>query len=141
MRSGVVTIFWLQVSLRGQPVSVVPVQDPLVIGRDAEGLVVDDPTVSRRHLVVEPSRDVLVCRDLGSANGTFVDGERISGAVHLRAGARIRLGESELVVHEGRATGSTGSASGFGPIPERPSEGLRDLGRAGRRTYLPRPPQ
>jgi pSer/pThr/pTyr-binding forkhead associated (FHA) protein len=137
-----VTIFWLQVSLRGQPVSVVPVQDPLVIGRDAEGLVVDDPTVSRRHLVVEPGRDVLVCRDLGSANGTFVDGERIEGAVSLRAGARIRLGESELVVHEGRDTGASPGQPGPGSdVHERPSEGVRDLGRAGRRTHLPRPPR
>jgi pSer/pThr/pTyr-binding forkhead associated (FHA) protein len=137
-----VTIFWLQVSVRGQPVAVVPVQRPLVIGRDAEGLIVDDPTVSRRHLVVEPGKDVLVCRDLGSANGTLVDGERITGAVHLRAGDRIRLGESELVVHEGRNTASGAAAAPGSPadVHERPSEGVRDLGRAGRRTYLPRPP-
>jgi pSer/pThr/pTyr-binding forkhead associated (FHA) protein len=136
-----VTIFWLQVSLRGQPVSVVPVQQPLVIGRDAEGLVVDDPTVSRRHLVVEPGRDVLVCRDLGSANGTFVDGERVTGAVHLRAGSRIRLGESELVVHEGRDTGAATSSGQAANAQERPSEAMRDLGRAGRHTYMPRPPR
>jgi pSer/pThr/pTyr-binding forkhead associated (FHA) protein len=136
-----VTIFWLQVSERGQPARVVPVQQPLVIGRDAEGLVVDDPTVSRRHLVVEPGRDVLVCRDLGSANGTFVDGERISGAVHLRAGARIRLGESELVVHEGRATGAAAGPGQPADVHERPSEAMRDLGRAGRHTYLRRPPR
>jgi pSer/pThr/pTyr-binding forkhead associated (FHA) protein len=136
-----VTIFWLQVSLRGQPVSVVPVQNPLVIGRDAEGLIVDDPTVSRRHLVVEPGRDVLVCRDLGSANGTFVDGERITGAVHLRAGSRIRLGESELVVHEGRDTGAASSSGQAADVHERPSEAVRDLGRAGRRPYPQRPPR
>jgi pSer/pThr/pTyr-binding forkhead associated (FHA) protein len=135
------TIFWLQVSERGQPARVVPVSRPLVIGRDAEGMVIDDPTVSRRHLVVEPGRDVLVCRDLGSANGTFVDGERINGAVYLRAGARIRLGESELVVHEGRATDASTASPGGGDGLERPSEAVRDLGRAGRRTFLPRPPR
>jgi pSer/pThr/pTyr-binding forkhead associated (FHA) protein len=139
------TIFWLQVSERGQPARVVPVQRPLVIGRDAEGLVVDDPTVSRRHLVLEPTRDVLVCRDLGSANGTFVDGQRIEGIVHLAAGARIRLGESELVVHEGRVTGAgaqQGPPGSTADVHERPSAGLRDLGRAGRRTYIPpRPPR
>jgi pSer/pThr/pTyr-binding forkhead associated (FHA) protein len=134
------TIFWLQVSVRGQPVAVVPVQQPLVIGRDAEGLIVEDPTVSRRHLVVEPGKDVLVCRDLGSANGTFVDGERIQDAVHLRAGSHIRLGESELVVHEGRVTGAAAASGAPNDVHERPSEGVRDLGRAGRRTFVPRPP-
>jgi pSer/pThr/pTyr-binding forkhead associated (FHA) protein len=136
------TVFWLQLSERGLGARVVPVQGPLVIGRDCDGLQVDDPTVSRRHLAIEPRRDALVCIDLGSANGTFVDGQRIGRQpVPLSPGSRIRLGESELVVHRGRDTspGPRPEPSAPGDPHERPSEGVRDLGRAsGGRPHLPR---
>jgi pSer/pThr/pTyr-binding forkhead associated (FHA) protein len=137
-----VTVFWLQLSERGLGARVVPIQGPLVIGRDCDGLRVDDPTVSRRHLAIEPRHDLLVCIDLGSANGTFVDGRRIGRQpVPLSAGSHIRLGESELVVHHGRDTapGPRPDPQGPGDPHERPSEGVRDLGRgSARRPQGPR---
>ena len=99
-------IYWLQVSEPGHPSRVVPVDSRLEAGRDCDGLLILDPTVSRRHLWLEPAPDGLVCVDMGSANGTYVDGERISQPVALRAGNVVKLGETELVVHEGHQTSS-----------------------------------
>jgi pSer/pThr/pTyr-binding forkhead associated (FHA) protein len=133
------TLFWVQVTARGVPAGVIPVHGAVTVGRDGDGLVLDDPTVSRRHLELTPSGEALVCRDLGSANGTFVDGVRIDEPRPLTAGARITVGQSELVVHQGRATvpgpSSTGTAGEGRPADApRPSTAVRALGQAGRRT-------
>jgi pSer/pThr/pTyr-binding forkhead associated (FHA) protein len=137
-----VTLFWVQVTARGVPAGVVPVHGPVVVGRDGEGLVLDDPTVSRRHVELTPAGETLVCRDLGSANGTFVDGVRIDEPRPLTAGARITVGQSELVVHQGRATvpgptGAAGAGTGRAADGPRPSTAVRALGQAGRRHHRP----
>jgi|SRR4051794_30495084 pSer/pThr/pTyr-binding forkhead associated (FHA) protein len=136
------TLFWVQVTARGVPAGIVPVHGPVVVGRDGEGLVLDDPTVSRRHLELTPDGEALVCRDLGSANGTFVDGVRLDAAASLTAGARITVGQSELVVHEGRAAAPGAAApprTGERRVADgpRPSTAVRALGQAGRRTRRP----
>jgi len=68
---------------------------PLVLGREPEddGIALDDPEVSRRHAVVEPSADGWAVRDLESHNGTYLDGVRCVGGV-LRHGSVLRLGRS-----------------------------------------------
>ena len=68
-----------------------------IIGRGQNcDVVLDDGRVSRQHarLVVSDSA-VMLC-DLGSVNGTFVNGRRIRGEQSLAPGDRIRLGGSEL---------------------------------------------
>lgn len=135
------SIFWLQVTEPGHPSRVVPVEARLEVGRDCDGLQLDDPTVSRRHLWLDPAPDGLICVDMDSANGTLVDGEPILQPVALRAGNVIRLGETELVVYEGHET--SGVAPGTGAVvdpTERPSEGLRDLNRASSKTYVAKTP-
>lgn len=134
------SIYWLQVTEPGHPSRVVPVENRLEVGRDCDGLQLDDPTVSRRHLWLDPAPDGLICVDMGSANGTLVDGERIEQPVALRAGNVIRLGESELVVHEGHQTTATAAEPEATIDPhERPSEGLRDLNRASAKTFVRKP--
>ena len=66
-----------------------------------------DRTVSRVHCVVEPVASRWCVRDLSSRNGTFVNGERVWGAVPLRAGDEIRVGTVRFVVRidEGVAPG------------------------------------
>ncbi|GAB2886864.1 FHA domain-containing protein [Nocardioides pacificus] len=62
------------------------------IGRTrTSDIVVDDPLVSRRHATLELGQRV-VLRDLGSFNGTFVNGQRVVGAVELHPGAEVILG-------------------------------------------------
>ena len=61
------------------------------------GIVVTDPTVSRLHAELETKYDGLWLRDLGSRNGTFVDGLQVLGA-RVPDKGKIRLGSTEFVV-------------------------------------------
>jgi pSer/pThr/pTyr-binding forkhead associated (FHA) protein/uncharacterized RDD family membrane protein YckC len=70
-----------------------------VIGRSRACLVqIAETTVSRQHaiFVVEPGKVRL--RDLGSSNGTFVNGQRVEGEIPLADGDRVVVGEAELVL-------------------------------------------
>ena len=131
------SVFWLHVTEPGHPSRVVSVDSRLEVGRDCDGLQLDDPTVSRRHLWLEPAPDGLILVDMGSVNGTFVDGDKVGQPIALRAGNVIKLGETELVVHEGHQT----SASNEGgqvvvDTHERPSEAVRDLKNASAKHYV-----
>ena len=79
-----------------------------VLGRVDDGVVwIESPTVSRRHarILVEEGRAVL--EDLGSKNGTFVRGERISAPTPLVDGDVIRLGRVSLTLYAVRADQTT----------------------------------
>jgi FHA domain/Protein of unknown function (DUF3662) len=66
------------------------------IGRSEEGeIVLLDPSVSRTHAVVEVEGGAAVVRDLGSTNGTFVNGRRVERQA-LRDGDELRLGNTRL---------------------------------------------
>jgi len=68
----------------------------LVIGSGPEaGLVLRDRAVSARHLSLRPRGGDLELRDLGSRNGSWVDGVRVTEA-RLRGPARLRLGRTDL---------------------------------------------
>jgi DNA-binding NtrC family response regulator len=69
--------------------------EALVLGREpeGEGIALDDAEASRRHAVVEPSADGWAVRDLGSHNGTWLDGQRVETGP-LRHGSLLRLGRS-----------------------------------------------
>ena len=70
-----------------------------VIGRSRACLVqIAETTVSRQHaiFVVEPGKVRL--RDLGSSNGTFVNGGRVDGEIPLADGDRVVVGETEIVL-------------------------------------------
>jgi hypothetical protein len=58
--------------------------------------VIEDPGVSRRHARVRTGSGAVTVEDLGSSNGTFVNGERISRAVELAAGDEIQVGGTVL---------------------------------------------
>src|SRR5260221_2091183 len=59
-------------------------------------VVLLDSTVSRLHAVIECYPTGFCVRDLGSANGTFVNGEPVRGETRLRTGDELRLGDSRL---------------------------------------------
>ena len=70
-----------------------------VIGRSRSCTVqIAETTVSRQHaiFVVEPGKVRL--RDLGSSNGTFVNGGRVDGEIPLADGDRVVVGETEIVL-------------------------------------------
>jgi pSer/pThr/pTyr-binding forkhead associated (FHA) protein len=66
---------------------------PIEIGRDqSAGLVLDDDLVSRRHVRVTPADGGAVAEDLGSSNGTFVNGEEIHLPTQLSPGDHLLVG-------------------------------------------------
>ena len=76
----------------------IPPRRTLVVGRaDDCDLPIADPTVSRRHAELDATDAGLRLRDLGSTNGTFVDGRRVTEAVAL-PGAEIAFGKVGFVL-------------------------------------------
>src|SRR5580704_5526387 len=70
------------------------VADEVTIGRQATSeLCVGDLSVSRQHCVIEPGREGFQIRDLGSNNGTFVNGRRVDQCI-LAYGDKIRVGDT-----------------------------------------------
>ena len=59
-------------------------------------LVLEDAFASTRHARLIPQGDVIVLEDLGSTNGTYLNGEPLRGAQPLHEGDRIRIGDSEF---------------------------------------------
>ncbi len=101
----------------------------VIVGREGADLTIADAELSRRHVAIRPSGGGVVVEDLGSTNGTMVDGERITAPVTLFGDAKVRVGQSELDVEVGaglsptvaRATPTavrpTARPSAAGPLP------------------------
>lgn len=84
----------------------------VILGRDTSaGIVVDDEEVSRRHTSVELAGDSVRVEDLGSTNGTFLNGERIEGSRELKNGDKVRLGQTVFEVQMEQPEGATKIAS------------------------------
>jgi pSer/pThr/pTyr-binding forkhead associated (FHA) protein len=77
---------------------------PILIGRGSGDLTLADAAVSDRHAELRPGEPGVVVQDLGSTNGTFVDGERVTGAVTLTRDATVRIGSSEIALEIPAAT-------------------------------------
>ena len=80
--------------------SIIEVAAATVVGRDeGSGIRLDrDEFASARHARIEPHRDGVWVNDLGSSNGTYVNGARLKDARLLRPGDVVRIGETELEV-------------------------------------------
>ncbi|MDX2066127.1 MAG: FHA domain-containing protein [Fimbriimonadaceae bacterium] len=80
------------VSLQGD---VIPLEPVTTVGREAGlGLsLTTESTVSRRHAELRLSGPELIVTDLGSSNGTYVNGQRITAPTPVRPGDRVQFGE------------------------------------------------
>jgi pSer/pThr/pTyr-binding forkhead associated (FHA) protein len=112
----------------------------IVIGRGDVDFVIDDPELSRRHTVVRPAGTGVVVEDLGSRNGTWVDGKRITEPITVSRTSTLRLGTSEIALEVAAAAATqvraaTGAESPAGaatdvvaeeaePPRERPAGGV-----------------
>lgn len=73
-------------------------QSELVMGRDCEGLLIADSEVSRRHLRLRRRGIAVEVADLGSTNGTFLDGSRLVDPQLIDSGARLTIGDTTVDV-------------------------------------------
>src|SRR6185503_3852 len=81
--------------------ALAPPESSLVIGRGDEcGWVIVDEDLSRTHAEVRRGWDGVTVVDLGSKNGTRVDGERIAEPTAVRDGALITMGKLALRFHD-----------------------------------------
>lgn len=92
-----------------QPTSLVPVleidgqryslnADSVVLGRSNEAdIVVDDTGVSRRHLEIRRDGGTTYAVDLGSTNGSYINGQRLQGSAALHDGTAITMGRTKIV--------------------------------------------
>ena len=94
----------------------------ITIGRSARNdLCIPDPFASRVHAEVRREGDEYVLQDLGSANGTLYNGATVEGVVHLTAGGRIQIGETEIIFDDGTfnsGMGATMITDNTGTLPE-----------------------
>jgi adenylate cyclase len=88
------------VAIAGDRCLVLPNGRSLLVGRAvACDLAISDPTISRRHAEMELFAGSILVRDLGSTNGTFVNGERVREAL-APPGSRIAFGKVDFEVVE-----------------------------------------
>jgi serine protease Do len=89
--SGVPTVLGVAGSRAGERF---PLESALVLGRGHVDVIVDDAKVSRRHAELRPVDGRIQIMDLGSVNGTAVNGMPLGGPVWLNDGDVIQLGDS-----------------------------------------------
>ena len=83
----------------------------LTVGRETADIVIADEELSRRHALLRANGGALVIKDLGSLNGTWVDGRRIDGPTVLSHGMEFKVGGTVGRVELGEPQATRLSAS------------------------------
>ena len=75
------------------------VSDVTVLGRSSEtDVVLDDPYASEFHMRLVAQDNGIMLHDLGSTNGTYVNGRRVTAPTQLRRGDTIQVGKTVMEV-------------------------------------------
>jgi DNA-binding CsgD family transcriptional regulator len=89
----------VQLYASGESVLVVSPNNRSLLGRSTKcDLVIDHPSVSRRHALLSVDEGGMRVTDLGSKNGTFVHDIRVAGTAATPLGSRIRFGSLEFLI-------------------------------------------
>jgi pSer/pThr/pTyr-binding forkhead associated (FHA) protein len=95
-REGTKVLF---VKSENQQGTEIEVTDVTVLGRsDESDLVLDDPYASDFHMRLVAQEDGITLHDLGSTNGTYINGRRVTAPTRLRRGDTIQVGKTVLEV-------------------------------------------
>jgi two-component system NtrC family sensor kinase len=70
---------------------------PAILGRDSRQIPLTDQTVSRRHAELVPTDGDWVLKDMGSVNGSYLNGVRVDNRRTLKLGDQIRVGRTLMV--------------------------------------------
>ncbi|MFV2039644.1 MAG: ABC transporter transmembrane domain-containing protein [Acidimicrobiales bacterium] len=100
----------------------VEVRGVMELGRESTDLVVEDPSVSRLHLRLDARGPALTAEDLGSSNGSFLEGAPLVGVVSLRTGDRVRIGDTHIRLVDPQP--SSTPTAGIAPAPVEPAPPL-----------------
>ncbi len=121
---------------------VIPISAlPCVIGRDAGcQLRIQSEHISRNHCVISRSDSALLIRDLGSTNGTFLNGKLIQGESVLLDGDAIKLGSVRLEISLSAAPAATPKKSGANDTWPSPTNSTGETRRHTNAPNLPKPP-
>ncbi len=96
-------------------------QDSQTIGRaPGNEIVISDPQVSRQHVRISKEGGLLVIEDLGSTNGTTINGVRLTGPHTLTNGDVIGLGDQVTMTFYGTGVEATDTVIGQ-PAPQAPA--------------------
>jgi predicted component of type VI protein secretion system len=81
---------------------IYPLEAPeIVIGRDAGNIIaINDAEISRKHAKLTLQNSTYLLQDLGSTNGTFINGQRITTPQELKPGDSVTLGENIVLMYE-----------------------------------------
>ncbi len=90
----------------GQTREILLTEPEFLIGRGADcNLRLRESAVSRHHCTIRVAGGEATVLDLGSSNGTFVNGQRIRSSSPLRSGDELKVGASAFLVDLGDASG------------------------------------
>jgi len=91
----VATLYVLQGPDKGYTIQIL--DESSILGRHSDQVSLSDNTISRQHSLLEYADGGWRIVDLGSSNGTYVNGERISGPTRLKHGDQIKIGATLMV--------------------------------------------
>lgn len=108
----------LVIHLGSQPEQTFPLSKEITnLGREVVNeIVINDPEVSRRHARISARQGGYVVEDMGSTNGTFLNGRRVTSPTPLYQGDKIELGPTTTI------TFVLSEADATGPVPGHTSE-------------------
>jgi hypothetical protein len=101
LRAGVDPRLEVVAAMGHEPGTLVEIGDGLTLGRSAgAGLLVDDPFASAAHARIFPRGPFMHIEDLGSTNGTYLNGRQLRRAEQLKPADVVRIGDSEYRYEE-----------------------------------------
>jgi hypothetical protein len=96
LRSGVDPRLEVVAALGHEPGTTFDVGEGATMGRsDSADIRIDDPFASSAHARIFPRDDYMYVEDMGSTNGTYLNGRQLRGAERLKVADVIRIGDSE----------------------------------------------
>jgi len=106
-------------------------KEEYVIGRELiNDLIISDPEISRRHTRLFKKKEQYFLEDLGSTNGTFYSGKRITKAVQLKNGDSIALGKSIVFEFIAEEKETAPAADESKEEPQKKQEGTKEIKKA-----------